>query len=205
MIKNNESKVEITSRNIKYYNKKNYICNIGDIISVNTDTMSKMSHNKVIAICEICETEKELPFSKYNTNKDRQGYYSCNGCSAKKRKATVKEKYGVENITQVDFIREMNRKWMSSDEFKEKSKESLIKHYGVDSYSKTEEFKSNFSIKMRENIRIKKENGTYDCPLSHDINKELKERGMLEKYGEKYPFNIPEIKEKIQNSNLEKY
>ena len=205
MIKNNESKVEITTKNIKYYNKKNYTCNIGDIITIDIDTMPKMSHNKVIAICEKCNSEIELPFSKYNTNKDRQGYYSCSKCSGMKRKKSMLDKYGVESCGQLDYVKEHNKKWMSSDEFKNKSKKSLVEHYGVDSYSKTDEFKSDFSIKMKQIIKEQKENGTYNCPLSNEINKELKEKGMLDKYGERYPFNVPEIKEKIQNSNIEKY
>ena len=125
MIKNNESKVEITTRNIKYYKDRNYICSVGDIISIDINSMPKMSHNKVIAICELCLHEIELPFSKYNKNKDRHGFYSCNGCSNKKRKITVKEKYGVENFSQLDSEREKMKIWMSSDEFRNKSKKSL--------------------------------------------------------------------------------
>ena len=34
MVKNNECKVEITKRNKKYYNDKNYNCEVGDFISI---------------------------------------------------------------------------------------------------------------------------------------------------------------------------
>lgn len=61
MIKGNESKVEITTRNIKYYNDKGYRCYIGDIITIDVSTMPKMSHNKVTAICELCFTEVFIP------------------------------------------------------------------------------------------------------------------------------------------------
>ena len=50
MIKNNESKVKITNRNIKYYSDKGYLCKVDDIISIDVLTISHMSHNKVIAI-----------------------------------------------------------------------------------------------------------------------------------------------------------
>lgn len=33
MIKNNESKIEITSKNIKYYSNRGYLCVIGKILS----------------------------------------------------------------------------------------------------------------------------------------------------------------------------
>ncbi len=196
MVKNNESKVEITTRNIKYYKDRKYICVVGDIISIDVNIMPKMSHNKVIAICELCKTEIELAFSKYNRNKDRQGFYSCSKCSGKKRKITVKEKYGVEYFNQLESEKERMKIWMSSDEFKNKSKETLTEHYGVDSYSKTGEFKSNFSSKMKQIIKEKKENGTYNCPLSWEGNRELRDKGMIDKYGNHYSYNIPEIIEK---------
>lgn len=167
--------------------------------------MPKMSHNKVVAICEIYQNEVILSFSKYNKNKERQGFYSCKKCSIHKTKKTCYQKYGVENYTQTEFMRENNRKWMSSDKFKEKSKESLKEIYGADHYSKTNKFKSMMSELMKNNIKELKENGTYNCFLSHESNKELKEKGMLNKYGHKYSLQVQEIKDKIQNINLEKY
>ena len=46
MVKNNECKVEINTRNKKYYNDKNYNCEVGDIISIDISTMSKKSKIK---------------------------------------------------------------------------------------------------------------------------------------------------------------
>ena len=205
MVKNNESKVEITTRNIKYYKNKGFKCVIGDLISIDISVMPKMSHNIVIAICEICNTESQLMFSKYNKNKNRQGFYSCSKCSNIKRKKTNKEIYGVESITQLEYVRENNRKWMSSDDFKSKSKKTLLENYGVYSYSKTEEFKNNISEKMIDRIKKLKEDNIYFTSLSLPENKDKREKAMFEKYGATYSFNIPEIKEKIQMSNLEKF
>ena len=55
MVKNNECKVEITTRNKKYYNDRNYNCEVGDVISIDVSTMAKKSHNIVTVICEICK------------------------------------------------------------------------------------------------------------------------------------------------------
>jgi hypothetical protein len=207
MIKNNESKVEITTRNIKYYNDRGYSCYLADIITIDVSTMPKMSHNKVIAICEMCFTEIELPFSKYNKNKERYGFYSCKKCSYEKRKITNKEKYGVENNFKREDVREKNKNWMSSDEFKEKSKKSLIEKFGVDSYSKTIEFRkmiSEFNISNRDYLREKRENTCLEKYGYKSILEipGLKENAMFEKYGASYSFLVPEIKEKIQNINL---
>jgi hypothetical protein len=205
MIKNNESLVEITSRNIKYYSDRGYLCEIGNIISINVLEMPKMSKNIIIAICEVCYKESNLSYSKYNKNIERGGFYSCRECSNIKRKKTNLSKYGVEYIGQLEDNKERNRKWMSSEEFKEKSKNSLFYKYGVESYSKTNEFKTSLSILQKEIVNDKKNKGLYTCNLSNPENNKLKIDGMLRKYGEKYSFLVPKIKKKIQNKNLEKF
>ena len=205
MIKNDESRVHITTRNVKFYTKKKFECEVGDIISINIEYLPKKSHNKVIAICEICGVEIEIPFSKYNENKNRHGFYSCKKCSYVKRKNTMLEDYGVEYSSQLTKNRERMRTWMGSEEFREKSKSTMLENYGVDSYSKTNTFKEKISQLTKERIAKLKEDSVYDCPFSWETNKELRENGMLKKYGAKHPFHVKEIKEKIQNINLEKY
>ena len=186
MIKNNESKIEITSKNIKYYSDRGYLCVIGKILSIDVSNMPKMSKNIIIAICEVCEQESNLSYSKYNKNIERGGFYSCKKCSDIKRKKTNRSNYGVENISQTDFNRDKMSKWMSSDEFKDKSKNTLFLKYGFESYSKTEEFKKNMSILQKEIIDDKKTKGIYTCMFSNPENNKLKNEGMFKKYGEKY-------------------
>jgi hypothetical protein len=205
MIKNNESKVLITNRNIKYYKDKGYQCNIDDIISIDINTIPLMSHNKVIAICELCKEELEIIFSKYNLNKSRQGFYSCKKCSDNKRKITNFEKYGVENSFKREDVKIKNKIWMSSNEFKQKSTQKILELYGVDHFSKTDEYKKNSSKMNKERIKELKEKNEYDCPFLWTDNKEKREKAMFEKYGSTYSFSIPIIKQKIQNINLEKF
>lgn len=205
MIKDNISLIKITTKNIKYYTNRNYLCKIGDIISINTNTMSKMSHNIVIAICEICKSEKKLPFSKYNLNKNRQGFYSCKKCSDTKRKKTNVDIYGVEYSAQLADRKGKMKDWMSSDIFRDKSKEKNILTYGVDSYSKTDEFKNILSKITKERINELKNNNIYNCPLLFDDNREKRDRGMYDKYGASFSYNVPSIRKKIQNTNLEKF
>jgi hypothetical protein len=131
-------------------------------------------------------------------------------CSDKKRKITNIEKYGVENAFKREDIKEKNRNWMSSDEFKNKSKKSLIERFGVSSYSKTDEFKkmiSSFNIENQDCLRKKRDS---TCLEKYGYKSILeipgfKENGLYEKYGASYSFLVPEIKEKIQNINLEKF
>lgn len=210
MIKNNQCKVTITSKNLKYYSDRGFECSSGDVLDIDISLIPKMSHNIVIAICEICGKENELPYSKYNFNISRGGFYSCKSCSSKKRKDTNIVKYGVDVIFKREDVKERSKKWMSSDEFKSKSKESIMLKYGVDSYSKTEEFKnliSNLNISNQDSIREKREATCLEKYGYKSILEvpNLKEEGMLKKYGTKYPFLVPEIKEKIQSTNLDKF
>lgn len=204
MIKNNESIVLITNKNKKYYLDRGYNCLVGDYISVDVTNMPKMSHNLVMAICDICYVEREIPFSKYNQNYKRQNFYSCKGCSSTKRKKTVLESYGVENIFQREEMKEISRNWMKSDEFKMKSKDTQIEKYGS-LYTKTDQFKTDMSKKQIDIIRDKKLKGKYFTFLSSSENSELKKRGMFEKYGASFSFHVPEIKNKIQKVNLDKF
>ena len=204
MIKNNYCEVQITKRNKKYYIKSGYFCDVGDLITIDIDKMPKKSHNLVIAICEICNTEIELEFLKYNNNIERGGFYSCKKCSNIKRKKTLLEKHGVECIFQLDSIKESNKIWMSSDEFKNKSRSTQMVKYGC-LFVQTDDFIEENSKSQVESIRIKKQNGEYLCSLSLPENKEKREKGMFEKYGHTYSFHVNSIKNRIQETNLEKF
>ena len=64
-----------------------------------------------------------------------------------KGREKIIEKYGVDSYFKTKESREYNKKWMSSDEFKIKSKNTLQEKYGVDSYSKTDRFKIDIESK----------------------------------------------------------
>ena len=204
MIKNNKSDVVITTRNIKYYREREFKCNIGDIISIDISTMPKMSHNKVIAICEICNSENEISFSKYNINHKRQNFYSCKKCSSIKSKKTCIKKYGVDSYTKTEKHKLIMKEWMSSDLFRQKSIKTQVEKNGC-LYVQTDEFKEFISKFIKNKIIYLKYKNQYNCFFSNPENKNLRENGMLKNDGEKYSFNVPFIKEKIEKINLEKF
>lgn len=204
MIKNNECKIRITTKNKKYYNDINYKCVVGDIISIDVSLMSKKSKNTIIAICEICKNENSLSFVKYNINFNRGGFYSCKKCSSIKRKKTTFEKYGVEFISQLPELREKQSDWMSSNEFRTKSIKTQIDNHGS-LFTQTDDFKLKNSEMRKNTIKKEKKDGTYKCALSLPENNELKKNGMISKYGHTCSFLVPDIKYKIQMINLEKF
>lgn len=136
-----------------------------------------------------------------------------------KIKRTCVEKYGYTHAMLSPEIKEMNRIWMSSDEFKSKSKETLMEKYGVDSYSKTDEFKKKISEKKYEILeKIKKTflekygvdsifkiNGFREKYLSDLESIEKKKIDTcLERYGVTNVSKVPEIMNKIMNTKVER-
>jgi len=197
MIKNATVKILITNRNQKYYNKLGYKCVPDNIIDFKISDLPINSHIEVLCACDICGVERLLSYSKYNKNINRcddHKIYTCEKCSSMKRKSSTMKKYGVEYISQLDINKERMSKFMSSDEFKEKSRETMIEKYGVDHYSKTDQFKQDFSELYHSKTDVEKQS-----------MKVKRENTCLEKYGEKTPLLNEEIKLKTEKTMFEKY
>ena len=62
-----------------------------------------------------------------------------------------------------------------------------------------------WQLKADKIIQDKKDKGIYNTSLSLPENKELREKGMYEKYGHTYSFHVESIRNKIQEGNLEKF
>ncbi len=152
-------------------------------------------------VCEVCG--KNTKFISYN-----QGYLKHCSClcaginekTIKKIKKTKKEryddenfsnrkkatktnikKYGVENVSQIEEIKEQKKKTtfknfgvynpLLSEEIKEKSKQTCIKNYGVDNPSKSEK------IKIKRTNTILKKYGVSNFSKSLDYRKLKEELG----------------------------
>lgn len=112
--------VKINSSNFKrlklcgYYFK-----NVGDVININVNDLSKGSNAKIIAKCYFCNHEKEVSYYNYlNQIKKGNKKYYCSKCKSEKSKQTNIKKYGVDNISKLDSI-------------KKKKTETTFKNYGV--------------------------------------------------------------------------
>lgn len=235
MIKEDKVLVPINLRNISHYKKLGYDSDKSELL-VNIKDLMNGSKVKVTAICEICNSENKIQYSKYlvNYNRNDKGFYSCFSCKniekektclqkwgvksysmteefrrvesekwkgirkgEEKGKKTMLERYGVDSYSKTEKMRELNRQWMSSEEFKEKSKLKIQEIWGVDSYSKTDEFKERISLKKDEILEKIK-------------NKFLEIYG-VEYYSQTYEFKIKmlekkdEIISKIKMTCLERY
>lgn len=136
-----------------------------------------------------------------------------------KIRETCLEKYGFTHAMLSPEIIESNRIWMASEEFKTKSKITLMNKYGVDSFSKTDDFKKILS-ENRDRI-IEKMRRTFlekygvehisktDCWKKSFIDglekmEKKKIETCLERYGFENVSKVPEIMDKIMKSKIEK-
>jgi len=194
MIKEKTVKIKIHSP--KQYNLSNI--NSGDVIDLDVNKLTKGSHVKITAICDICGNEKETLYKSYLKMTKKDGLYYCVKCRKIKTKNSNLEKYGVENVMQLDETKEKMYKTnkeryghicsAQSDEIKEKSKKTCLEKYGVDNFLKTKE--------MRD--KVKKTNlERYGVENVMQVKKiyEKQEHTMLKKYGVKNISELYKIKE----------
>jgi len=180
----------------KYYDKLGY--NIDDkYIKVNISDIPKGSHAIILAKCDYCISEKEVSYRDYNKNISINGKFSCSiKCGVLKSKETNLVKYGVESTNQLESK-------------KLKSKESVINKYGVDHISKLESTRESKRIKMKlQKDKISKNITEYWSGLViDDISKinEKREISNLAKYGFKHVSQVKEFKDKVRETNLERY
>ena len=96
MLKYENIEIKITNRIKNYYSTKhNKQYTVGDIITIKIIDLSKSSHIKVDAICDICGEEHKIFYYNYITQINGYNFYSCKKCSNEKNKETIKLKYGL--------------------------------------------------------------------------------------------------------------
>ena len=158
----------------------------------------EMTNLKLYGVKSFSQTE-EFKNKYRQTCKERFGVENPNMLKEfrEKTKKTCLEKFGYSNPLLRPEIIESNREWMSSEEFKEKSKITLMNNWGVESFSKTEDFKK--IIQDKKGMIVEKIKNTF-----------------IEKYGvnhyvqtaewkSKYLSNILEIEKKRKETCIEKY
>jgi transcription elongation factor Elf1 len=197
-------KVEITinNRHVKYYRNKGYDIKGGDTILVNITDLSKQSHVKVLVQCDICGQQKEIKYYNYTENIERNNKYICNNCKGTSIINSNLKKYGV-------------RSTLELPEVQEKIKKTLKERYGVEHYSKSDEFKigifNKFGVKsslLLDDVKkktvetLRKKYGVEHYSKSDEFKNKLKD-AMHQHYGCHYS-QTDEFKEKIRNITLEK-
>lgn len=135
------------------------------------------------SICVICG--KEFSYTVRPTEKP----HTCSKeCQENLRSKTAMDKYGVKNVSELDFVRRKISEKLSSDEVDAKRRKHNIAKWGVDNPSKNPEIRKKLSAVMKT-----------DRYLSG------REQTCIEKYGYSSPMRSQEVKDRQKQTNLEKY
>lgn len=204
MILDKKVNVKISSTNFKYYKVLGYSFRKGDIIEVDVKHLQRGTGVKINVKCDVCGSESNIYLQKYNINHERQGYYSCVKCSDKKRKKTNMKKYGSDNVSKNEIIK--NKKKITtiknygvenpsqSKEIKDRKKETMMKNYGVEYVFQSEELRNN--MKKTKFEKYGDENFT---------NRNKSKETCIEKYGVENPSQLEEIKNKKCETSMKNY
>jgi hypothetical protein len=166
MIIDKKVNIVVSKRTIKYYTEKGYNnLKLFDIVEIDIGDLQKCSSLRINVKCDICKSINNIQFYNYNNCLKKQGLYVCKMCKThktkktnlkkygkewglqnnavkEKSKITLLEKYGVDNISKVKYIKESRKNNFTNEVFKEKSKKTILEKYGVDNISKSEIFKN---------------------------------------------------------------
>ncbi len=123
-------------------------------------------------------------------------------------KRTCMKKYGVENVSQCETIKEKRKETtrkhfgvdysLSSPSVREKGKKTMMEKYGVENASQCETIKEKRKETTRKHFGV-------DYSLSSPSVREKGKKTMMEKYGVEYNMQSPLFVDKMKQNNLIKY
>lgn len=140
MILTKEVEVTINPLNFKRLKDIGYkFDHVGDKIEININDLSKGSNVKIEVKCEHCKKTKFIAYYNYlNQIKKGDNKYYCSDCKLIKSGKTLIKKYGVDNASKLDFV-------------KDKKIKTTIENYGVE-----HTFQSDININKRIKTLIEK-------------------------------------------------
>jgi hypothetical protein len=216
MILNKTTKVSINPSNIYHYSQFYDGIEVFDIIYVNISELTKSSNSIIYVKCDECGFEKELEYKNYIKYGYSDGKWLCRKCKLKKNN---QEKYGVDNVFQLDEVKKKIKKTVNEKyhvnyisqskeiqdkihrDFKKEQKnreKTNLEKYGVSNVSKLEK------VKVQKKLTCLKNYGVEHISQNEEFREKLKIKN-LEKYGVIHSLQSDIIKDKIKKTNLEKY
>lgn len=225
MLLSNNVLIKITGRNKKYYKNKNYECEIGDILKINTLDLPNGSHVNVKVKCDICGDEKELSYQKYIKNISKYNLYTCSTkCAQIKNKQTNIKKYGYihplkSKIVKDKLISTVNEIYgvdnvFQNNDIKNKSKETNLIKYGVEYSQQNKDIlnKSNQTNLKKYGFKRPAQNKDIFNKICHTktilyndptyVNLEKRTKTLLIQYGVDNPSKLNTHTEKINKKNI---
>lgn len=186
MILTKEVEVKPRGKMIQYYRDKGYDAKYNQPLIVNVSDLSKRGCCiKIDVLCDMCkQNTMSVRYVDYYSTINKYGCYVCRDCSFIRQKQHEIEQYG--------------KVFLQTEEFKEKSKRTLLNHYGVENPLQSEEIKAKCSITNMQRYG-------YTTPLQVPEFKEKSKHTMIERYGVDNASKSEEIKQKLKSTNIKKY
>jgi hypothetical protein len=192
MVLNKKVSVKVGTKSFSWYKEKGYNPKCGEMLEISIDDITTYSSAIVDVECQLCKIVKKKKYFdfKYSIEKSHDGKYYCKKCSYDNAKKTNMIRYGYATpLNNPDII--------------EKSKEKMIKKFGVDNISKVDYIRSEKSELMATNTNeynkiILNKYGTNVSKLDWIKNK--KKETTFRNYGVENPSQSSEIFEKAQKN-----
>ncbi len=106
----NEITMKWNSYNIKYYTELGYnYTKMNDSFIIKIEHLNKNSHYLVEVECDICHKVSKKQYKSYNECLKNSEFYACSDCRFHKIKITNNKKYGVDNVSFLDSIKDKIR------------------------------------------------------------------------------------------------
>ena len=203
---------------INKYNQKKVKNQFGDKLEIELNEELRIpieylpngSGYKVKAICDFCGITYNVEWRKYLKLENNKEKHSCGSkeCTNQKRKETSLNKWGVDNPMKSKIVKKRLENsllekfgvdhYSKTNEFKEKRKETSLNKWGVDHYSKTDEYKEKIKNTSLERYGV-------DNPSKSEKIKNKSKRTNLERWGVDNYAKTNEFKEKIKETSLNKW
>ena len=210
MLLSKEVEVKINKINIDWYKSKGYNCELRDIITINVSDLVINSKIIVEYKCDYCGNTSSNTYQNYykNHNKSEVKKDACRNCISIKRKESTMKKYGVDNISQLQEVKNKKEETclenfgvkcnLKTEDTKKKIKETNMQKYGVDNAAKND-------IVKQKAMNTNLERYGFEWTTQSDNMMKKSRETMQLKYGVDYPGQSPEIMEKVKKTNIEKY
>lgn len=179
----NTIQVKVTPRNAKDVRQSmdNENLKLGELINLPVEKLNTNSKKKVNVECDNCSSLGQIAYEKYVKNTLRnEGKYHCKACSNIKRKQTIQDKYGVDNVAHVEQIQE-------------KKKKTNLKKYGVE-----HSFQANSVREKRRKTNIKKYGHPEHLKAQEIIDK--RKKTVLARYGVSHYSKTKKFRKKSQKT-----
>lgn len=185
MILTEEVEVITVGKSINHFKKLGYEPSHKKSIKVRVSDLTSGSSCIVNVICDICKKENNIEYSRHYNSSLIYGYYCCQKCKGNKIKKTTIKRYGVDNVSKLQSI-------------KDKKEKTCMENYLVTNPSYSEEILNKIGDSIEKNY------GVRHALQNKEILNKMQET-IESNYGVKHALQNPNLLEKSKQTHFKNY